>query len=60
MRLSYTNELALSKTMLKNKISQFDRLAKIIKCGETADFYVREENRQSRKIMDNGQMRVDN
>jgi hypothetical protein len=27
--------------MLKNKISQFDRLAKIIKCGETANFYVR-------------------
>lgn len=26
--------------MLKNKISQFDRPAKIIKCGETADFYV--------------------
>jgi hypothetical protein len=39
--------------MLKNKISQFDRLAKIIKCSETADFYVK--GKKTGKAGNNGQ-----
>lgn len=32
--------------MLKNIFGQFDRPAKIIKCGETGDFYVEEKSRK--------------